>query len=213
MDFKNFKRCDKGHMYKKELDSCPYCDDENKTLDKTAFYSNNNDNPTDINSGDTKLDPEKKDKTEVFTGQNNGNISNNAQPFKKPNIMNSDKTIIELPGEKNTNNQQSTRRRLVGWLVSYELDGYGHVCTLYEGKNTIGRDTKNSIVINEGTISGSHALLVFKNNRYLFEDTSSANGTYVNDEEVYGRNVVELKNNDKIQFGKGKAIFKFKTSF
>ena len=196
----NFKRCSKGHFYKKELASCPYCNRSSSEKDKT---DNNSANKTDkYKNQNNKSAP----KTEIFVPEKkaektSGVTSNNAN----------DRTII-VTGDKETNRGQheSQRRRLVGWLVSYEMDVLGIDYKVYEGKNTIGRSNKNSISISERTVSDPHATLLFRNDKYYLKDEFSSNGTYLNGEEI---EQTRIKNNDIITFGKGKAIFIFKSSF
>jgi pSer/pThr/pTyr-binding forkhead associated (FHA) protein len=74
--------------------------------------------------------------------------------------------------------------------TSFPLDHY----------TTIGRHDENSIAIDDGFISGSHAELVFDQGVWWLQDLGSTNGTFVNDQEVRSR--VRVSNGDIVQFGR-----------
>lgn len=46
---------------------------------------------------------------------------------------------------------------------------------------TIGRNNRNSIVLNDSYASGEHALLTWRESHWWLEDLGSRNGTYLND--------------------------------
>jgi diguanylate cyclase (GGDEF)-like protein len=70
---------------------------------------------------------------------------------------------------------------------------------------TLGRDDKNSIVIDLDDVSRRHACVRAKNGKFFLEDLGSTNGTYLNDEEVHEQK--PLRSGDLIKVGG--AIFKF----
>jgi hypothetical protein len=74
--------------------------------------------------------------------------------------------------------------------TSFPLDHY----------TTIGRHDENSIAIDDGFISGSHAELVFDQGVWWLQDLGSTNGTFVNDHKVRSR--VPVSNGDIVQFGR-----------
>ncbi len=47
--------------------------------------------------------------------------------------------------------------------------------------NLIGRANDNTIILNEGTVSGYHARLSFQKDHWWLEDLGSRNGTFVNE--------------------------------
>lgn len=47
--------------------------------------------------------------------------------------------------------------------------------------STIGRDGRNTIVLDDGYISGEHALISWRDSKWWLEDLGSRNGTYLND--------------------------------
>lgn len=64
---------------------------------------------------------------------------------------------------------------------------------------TIGRDSANTIQINDAEISRRHARLQFQGGKYLIEDAGSTNGTHVNGQRLAAPYV--LKPGDVVSFG------------
>ena len=64
---------------------------------------------------------------------------------------------------------------------------------------TIGRMEDNDVVIDNLSVSRHHARLVQEKDKYLLEDMSSHNGTFINDEKIIKR---ELNEGDNILIGK-----------
>ena len=74
-------------------------------------------------------------------------------------------------------------RKLVGFLVSYDLDEQGKSFPLFEGKNVVGSDRGCDIVIeNVPAVSAKHLTILYRKNLFLFKDEFSTNGTYINGE-------------------------------
>ena len=101
-------------------------------------------------------------------------------------------------------------RKLVGWLVSYTLSDMGVDYKLFEGRNVIGRDLNCQISVNDNTVSGKHAVLLYREGCYFIQDSLSTSGTRVNGSDT-GVNAVTLNDGDMIQVGK--TVFKFRSSF
>lgn len=72
-------------------------------------------------------------------------------------------------------------------------------------KNTIGRDEKNTISINDKYLSKFHARILQDEDMYFLEDLNSANGTYLNDERIV--DAIELKSGDVIRLGSVQFLF------
>ena len=68
---------------------------------------------------------------------------------------------------------------------------------LQEGKTTIGRNSENDIVLDNADISRFHAMIIIQEGRYSIEDLNSANGTFLNESRIQGRQ--SLSDKDKIQ--------------
>ena len=64
---------------------------------------------------------------------------------------------------------------------------------------SIGRGDANDIVINDGYVSHRHARVELWNNLYVIEDLGSVNKTYVNGQEIAGRQY--LQSGDIISIG------------
>lgn len=65
---------------------------------------------------------------------------------------------------------------------------------------TIGRNEENSIAINDGFVSGSHAEISFNQGAWWLMDVGSTNGTQVNGQPVQGK--VQLHTGDIVSFGR-----------
>lgn len=65
---------------------------------------------------------------------------------------------------------------------------------------TIGRRDDNTIMIDDGFVSGSHAEIVFEHGAWWVQDLDSTNGTFVNNQPVRSR--MRLADGDILQFGR-----------
>lgn len=64
---------------------------------------------------------------------------------------------------------------------------------------SIGRGPDNDIVIQDGYVSHRHAVIELLNNLYVIQDLGSVNRTYVNGQEISGRQY--LQSGDTISIG------------
>lgn len=64
---------------------------------------------------------------------------------------------------------------------------------------SIGRGQDNDIVIQDGYVSHRHAVIELLNNLYVIQDLGSVNRTYVNGQEISGRQY--LQTGDTISIG------------
>ncbi|URZ05120.1 hypothetical protein CLROS_004440 [Clostridium felsineum] len=69
---------------------------------------------------------------------------------------------------------------------------------------TIGRKDDNSIMLNEGYVSGHHARVYLRNNQYILEDLNSTNGTVLNGQKIKSK--AYIKAGDEIKIGS--SVFK-----
>lgn len=69
-----------------------------------------------------------------------------------------------------------------------------------EGGASLGRDSDNAVVVDDRTVSGRHAALLFDAGRWWVEDGGSTNGTYVNGARVDGN--AALRDGDVLQIGR-----------
>ena len=70
---------------------------------------------------------------------------------------------------------------------------------LKNGKSTIGRHVKNSIIVNDENVSTYHAAITVDNKSATIEDLNSRNGVYVNGQKISG--CVTLKSGSLIKIG------------
>ncbi len=76
----------------------------------------------------------------------------------------------------------------------------------YIGKSTtIGRDDSNTISIKDRYMSKKHAQIIEDEGIFFLEDLSSANGTFLNGEEI--KDAIELKDKDIIDIGQIEFLF------
>lgn len=200
----NFKTCDNGHNYNADLYSvCPFCpptsnpsDYEKTLMDFKNTQSFNEGKNQQFNK--TMINEETIDfkKTPV------NSVANVEHPFKRTSIGTNENTGAIAPLE------QTKRRKLVGWLVTFSNDEYGQDYKIFAGKNKIGSVAGSDILINDQSVSGEHTIILYRDNDYLIKDNFSTNGTKVN-----GLSVDEgkLKDGDEIKLGN--TILKFKTVF
>lgn len=80
---------------------------------------------------------------------------------------------------------------------------------LKKGKKfTIGRASKNSLILKGMTISEVHASLKWDKSAFKVRDERSTNGTYVNNKRI--ATVTSLKDGDRLRFGKYVLRFSIK---
>lgn len=102
---------------------------------------------------------------------------------------------------------QRTRGALVGWLVAINGDQRGEDFRVREGQNIIGTSGDADIVLKDSSISGRHASVRYRDQKFLLTDLDSLNGTFVNEEREPAARV-ELKDNDIVRVGGVSLKFK-----
>lgn len=207
-----FKQCPNGHYYQGV--NCPYCKTDNQTgsttsLKTEAFVGGDDDQATAVDpyGGGTIGGI----KTTVIDGQKTV-VDGTQKPTAGYNrtVFGDEEEETRRPNEQvEPKKEPRYGRKLVGWLVTYSFDELGVDYKLYEGRNIIGRDVDCNITINDGRMSGKHAVLLFRANKYSLTDSQSSHGTFVNDEDIE-LEPRYLKDGDIIRMGN--TIFKFRTS-
>ena len=196
-----FQQCTKGHFFKDALSTCPYCPSSANAVsgDKTEVIIGDNQKTIDTQ------------KTQVFGGgdttKNSSNVSASKQPFD------STKTIINggTFQNANQNEQQVVRRKLRGWIVSFDIEDFGIDYRIIEGKNSIGSGPSCDITVKDNQVSSLHALILCRKNKFLLSDEMSSNGTLLNEEDLTPREPYELNDGDEVKVGT--TTFLFKTAF
>lgn len=211
-----FKQCPNGHYYQGA--SCPYCktggsNAGNNTSLKTEVFVGgggaNSEMPTEIQgNGSGGVKTTVVDGQETVVSPTGGGRSGVQQTNR---TVFGDESEIEVTptGQQIEKKVYRSSRKLVGWLVTYSFDAMGVDYRLYEGRNIIGRDMDCNITINDGMMSGKHAVLLFRADKYSLTDNQSSHGTFVNDEDI-DLEPCYLKDGDVIRMGE--TTFKFRTS-
>lgn len=219
------KRCEFGHYYSEHLANCPYCASSSGSVGQegstTAGFSENINETTagfmDDNVDLPTMPVGGSDPTVPLGSGSDININPNlnlGSDLMGGGIDDMEKTVIidnggtDIVEGKEKINRPT--RKLVGWLVSYTLDEMGLDYRLFEGKNVIGSNVDCEVsVIQDKSVSGRHATILFRNNKFLLRDEFSTNGTFLND-EIVEENTPEVKDGDIIRVGN--TIFKFKVA-
>lgn len=216
----DFKLCENGHYYSKDLAQCPYCP-KNEIPDSSSFSSFD-----DLEK--TKLGGESKsfDQTQVFGSENpfpkNSFNSDDMMGDGSSNMAGSDLTRTQIfsddnagmmggdpfgMGQQSPTPPQKSGRKLVGWLVSFTIEENGIDFHIYEGRNIIGSDSACDIIVTgDPAVSGKHLTILHRMGHFKFRDEFSTNGTFVNDVFEEEGN---LKDGDMIRIGE--TIFKFRS--
>jgi hypothetical protein len=206
-----FTKCSNNHFYKEDLASCPYCPGQSASggaktttgLGHTSYPEAN-----DVNNA-----PGDMDKTRVGGAASSAGQSTTKSGQPTLEQMNFDRTFISIPTEGSDEDKKVVSRptrRIVGWLISYTIDPMGVDFRIFEGNNTLGRGTDNSIVIpQDSTISSHHATILYRDSQGFFvKDEMSANGTFINGLELEISKAYPLKDGDLLRIAKTEFRFK-----
>jgi len=98
-------------------------------------------------------------------------------------------------------------RTLAGSLTVQGASGEVH--PLLDSEYVIGRDSANSIVLPDVSVSSKHARIVKSPDGFTIEDLKSRNGTFVNGERVTETRALE--DNDVVRFGRVVLTFNVAT--
>ncbi len=185
-----FKTCANGHQY--SGDKCPYCPSDEvyaagpTLLDQTSPVVNEDRTVIESSQPSMPAMGGLSDRTQIVTSQTNTTGGPTLPPLGalEPNPVG---------------------RKIVGFLVSYDLDPLGRVFNLYEGRNIVGRVSPATVLIQNSTISDKHALLLYRDEKFFLADELSTNGTFVNGEAIEDK--VKLADRDEVRFGEIKMRF------
>jgi Inner membrane component of T3SS, cytoplasmic domain len=127
------------------------------------------------------------------------------------------KTRLETDASRESAAPSTTRRSVVltdkrkppvvGWFVALTGQQKGEDFRIREGPNIIGSASDADVVLRDSAISGKHASLRYKDQRFTITDLDSTNGTYLNERpDPIARE--ELKDNDVVRIGEVTLKFK-----
>jgi FHA domain len=110
-------------------------------------------------------------------------------------------------GRKNVLVADKRKSPVVGWFVALTGEQTGEDFRIRDGQNIIGSAPDADIVLHAPAISGKHASLRYKDQKFTITDLDSTNGTFLNDRaDAIARE--ELKDNDIIRIGEVTLKFK-----
>jgi hypothetical protein len=123
---------------------------------------------------------------------------------------NFDETIFTPSEEEDYEKTKFIKKTIpaFAWLVCTDRRLLGQRFDVQESITSIGRDSKNDVVLGDDSVSKEHAKIKYFDDRDIYKlyDLVSTNGTYVNDNRIEAP--VELKDNDNVIIGELKMIFK-----
>lgn len=134
-----------------------------------------------------------------------------------------DKKYVDTVPKPNSKLVEIRAKPIVGWLIVHAESKKAKTFELYEGLNYIGRkkkyDKANSIILEDDRfVSGTHAFIKCTEAggklQYLLYDGDgikpSVNGVFLNGNDVRIDQYCLLRENDTVQIGKTKLVFKIK---
>jgi hypothetical protein len=114
---------------------------------------------------------------------------------------------LPSPGRRTVLLTDKRKAPVVGWFVAITGDQKGEDFRIHDGQNVIGSAPDADIHLRDTAVSGKHASLRYKDQKFFLTDLDSSNGTFLND----GPNPIareELKDNDIVRIGEVSLKFK-----
>jgi len=166
-------KCVNGHQFDTEkFSGCPYCP-------KTSLLND----ASSINKTDTSMNKTVVGDKTAYSGSEKTIISSAQGAINETIVTTGNKTGVYQGTKIFGLSNPAQERKLVGFLVSYDLDEQGKSFPLFEGKNLVGSDRGCDIVIeNIPAVSAKHLTILYRKNLFLFKDEFSTNGTYIDGE-------------------------------
>ncbi|HTP85526.1 MAG TPA: FHA domain-containing protein [Bryobacteraceae bacterium] len=116
-------------------------------------------------------------------------------------------TAPAAAGRKTVLLSEVRKAPVVGWFVAMSGEQKGEDFRVRDGQNTLGSAPDCDVVIRDVTVSGHHASIRHKDQKFVLSDLDSTNGTYLNESsESIARE--DLKDNDTVRVGD--VVLKFK---
>ena len=178
------RRCSKGHSLDPSWDSCPYCEAEQRSKEKTGGL------------GTVGASDRQRTRVEGITpGSSQGN--------RVTRVMAPSSDRGEQAGEADT-------RRILGVLATYTWGREGQIFPIREGKNFIGRGDVSSEahhrpcdvqIPHDREMSAEHALILCRQGTYEILDQATSNGTLLNGKMLKANQGTDLPTNAEIKTG------------
>ena len=177
------KFCNNGHQMEESWEICPYCQ-------RTGFQ-NAGGSP---GAAKTRLESDQHPAPPVQSVPLAQHV-----PLAVAPLPGSIRKIVLLTERPQTS--------LAGWLVAMNGDQKGEDFRIREGQNSLGSSPGNDIVIHDPAVSGKHAIIRYKDQKFSITDLDSTNGTFVNaSPDAISRE--DLHDNDMIRVGSVSLKFK-----
>lgn len=114
-----------------------------------------------------------------------------------------------MAGQNANKNGNQQSNRLVGWLVSYDLDSKGKTFEIRAGRSLLSSDNSGDrrvITVRENSISSPHmAMSASSRHKVMIQDIFSEFGTYItksdSGKEIEVRGPTELEHGDWLRVG------------
>jgi FHA domain-containing protein len=94
---------------------------------------------------------------------------------------------------------------VTGWLIVTSGDKKGERFDIRGNEVNLGRGAECEVVLDNDTVSKSHAKIRNEDGKYILYDLASRNGTFLNDKKI---SKAQLRDGDEIALGELKMVFK-----
>ena len=186
-----FSRCANGHIVPYGSDYCPWCGELIQKSQRGSAMPEE----TKGTAGAAEAS-----RSTVYMGEGTKEASRRTVQVS-PSAQSERTVILGAEGQA----EAGRGGRLVGWLVSYDLKPEGAAFPLHAGREVIGRGKDSTICIDDTQLSKEHAVILFRNGRFIFEDRLSSNGSELNGKEAIGQ--YELHHGDTLKMGRNAFVF------
>lgn len=180
----NFSRCSNGHIIPYGAEFCPWCGEV---------------------AGSTPVGGAEESYASIEAGNTIEASAPAAGPEKQTIVLEKSPVAPERTVVMRPRSEQNVTGRIVGFLMTYDKDPLGTYYPLREGRETIGRGDDVSIRIDDTQLSKEHAVILYRNGMFIFEDRLSSNGTLLNGKDAIGQ--YELHHGDVLKMGTAKYVF------
>lgn len=199
------QRCPAGlHLVDPKWTKCPYCDAEKNASERSSPVAAEPAKPPSVTRRATQVDngqasPRPDPRAMASAG---------APPPGAPGARSN--TIVDPLPSSNAGGERHVGggRRLTGILTTFTWSRLGELYTVRDGRNFAGSGVVSAdnntpceiLVVEDGTMSSAHFLILCQGGRTIVSDNFSTNGTYVNGEQIDTRGM-ELPDNAVIKAG------------